>query len=105
MKPSPQGRFPNAPGSVRFPSSGIPLRPVRSNVASVPSGQLTRAVVPAVSSLAIAFERAAIFSKSTAIARASISGVTPGIVAPRMPASVACFLVVVWLSDLVVAAM
>ena len=30
-KPSPQGRFPNAPGARRSPSSAIPSRPVRSS--------------------------------------------------------------------------
>ena len=44
-------------------------------------------------------------SKSTAITRASISPVTPGIVAPRAPASVARLRAVVWLSDRLVGAM
>src|SRR6478735_7779121 len=63
-----------------------------------------RAVLPRSSSAATALERAAIVSKSTAITRASISPVTPGIVAPRAPASVARLRAVVWLSDRLVGA-
>ena len=36
MKPSPQGRFPKAPGSVSSPASGIASRPERSRRRSVP---------------------------------------------------------------------
>ena len=76
-----------------------------ASVRSVPSGQVTCARVPASSSAATAPERAAIVSKSTAMTRASMSSVTPGIVAPRAPASVARLRALVWLSDRVVGAM
>ena len=105
MNASPHGRFPKLPGEVRSPSSAIPARPVRSKVASVPRGQVIRARLPAVNSSAAALDRLAIVSNPTAITRPSISAVTPGIVAPRAPASVACLRAAVWLSDLVVAAM
>ena len=51
MKPSPQGRLPNAPGAVRSPSSAIPSRPVRSSRRSVPRGQVTCASPAAVEQL------------------------------------------------------
>ena len=89
MNPSPHGRFPNIPGSVSTPSSDIPSRPARSSVKSVPRGQVIRASRAPVRSLATSAERLAIWSKSPAIIRASMSSVTPGIVAPRAPASLA----------------
>ncbi len=104
MNASPHGRLPNAPGAVRSPSSAMPLRPRSAMVAWVPCGQVIRATSPAVNSPAAVLDRRAILSKSTAITRPSISAVTPGIVAPRAPASVAFLRAVVWLSDLVVAA-
>ena len=45
MKPSPQGRLPNAPRVVRSPSSAMPGRPLSSSVRSVPRGQETCAAV------------------------------------------------------------
>src|ERR1019366_84358 len=89
MKPSPQGRFPNAPAAVRSPSSDRPVRPPRSSRKSDPRGHVSRASSASPSSAATAWERDAIRSKSIAIARASMSSVTPGSVAPRAPASVA----------------
>ena len=85
MNPSPQGRFPNAPGAPSSPSSEIPGRPSSASSRSVPRGHVTRARVPESSSAATVLDRAAIASKSTAITRASMSSVTPGIVAPRAP--------------------
>ena len=105
MNPSPQGRLPKAPRRVRSPSSAMPSRPWSSSVRSVPRGQETTARSDCVSSSATARERWAILAKSTAITRASMSSVTPGIVAPRAPPSLARLRAVVWLSERVVGAM
>ncbi len=105
MKPSPAGRFPNAPGVVSAPSSAIPGRPVRSMVKSEPCGQVRWASSACVESSATRCERPAIRSKSTAITRASMSAVTPGSVAPRAPDSDARLRAGVWLSERLVGAM
>ena len=74
------------PALRRSPSSGMPWRPVRSSVeVRAARAASTRASSAPSSSAATARERAAIVSKSTAITRASMSVVTPGIVAPRAP--------------------
>ena len=91
MNPSPHGQVAEHPRpSVRTPSSEIPGRSWRSSVKSVPRGQphvrrgrpVQQLPRPPASAPAIA-------SKSPAIIRASMSSVTPGIVAPRAPASLA----------------
>ena len=104
-KPSPQGRFPNAPGARRSPSSAIPSRPVRSARKSVPRGHVTCAAPAPVRSAATARLRRPIRSKSAAISRASMSSVTPGSVAPRAPRSLAALRARVCESERVVGAM
>ena len=99
MKASPQGRFPNAPRSRRSPSSEIATRPLSSRRRSVPSGHVTWACRASVRRSATARLRRAISSKSLPIRRASMSAVTPGIVAPRAPRSVAALRAVVCDSD------
>ena len=91
MNASPQGRLPNAPGSVRSPASGIAGRPERSRRRSVPLSSVTRAseARSSASATACPFRRSP--SMSALITRASMSSVTPGRVAQRAPASVALF--------------
>ena len=72
---------------------------------SVPRGQVMRARAGGSSSCGDGLRAARHRSKSTAITRASMSSVTPGIVAPRAPASLARLRAGVWLSDGVVGAM
>ncbi len=105
MNPSPQGRFPKAPGWASSPASGMPVRPSRPILRSEPLGHVIRAPDPAVSSSAIArpFLRSA--SMSALIIRASMSSVTPGSVATRTPASVAALRAAVCESDWTVGAM
>ena len=104
MNPSPQGRFPKAPGSVSSPASGMPVRPSSPSLRSEPFGQVIRASDPAVSSSAIARPFLRSPSMSALITRASISSVTPGSVAIRAPASVAALRAAVWESDWTVGA-
>ena len=98
-KPSPHGRFPNAPRAVRSPSSAIAGRPRRSKRMSVPRAHVRCAPSASRRRAATAWQRALIASKSALISRASRSAVTPGIVAPRAPPSLARLRAVVCDSD------
>ena len=102
MKPSPAGRFPNAPGAVRSPASAIASRSPRPSRRSEPSGQVIRASEPAVSAAAIASPFRRRPSRSADITRATISSVAPGSDATRTPAAVAARRAAVCESDLTV---
>ena len=105
MNPSPHGRLPNAPLAVSRPSSGSPVRPLRSMRKSDPRGQVKRASSASVSSWATAWLRRPRVSRSAVIRRASRSAVTPGSVAPRAPFSLAALRARVWESERDVGAM
>ena len=79
MKPSPHGRLPNAPGAVRSPSSAMPSRPreVEAQVGAARAGDVRLVGGARAGRRPPGCARAGA-SKSTAISRASMSAVTPG---------------------------